>query len=757
MIDVLLDNTYKTEKDKGIIYLYLLNSILKDYNFKPYFYVELYEDAKEEDIEEVKKFLLRKDLLKFVEDMEIVKKRIIREEKDILKIIATHPQKVPKLRVIKEFEKVKEIYEHDIPFAKRYMIDNDIVPMIYFDFEKKRVVSDKLPELKMVAFDIEVVDNKIIMASFWDEKGGKVLTYKDFSHESVELVKDEKELILKIIEILKNYDLIFTYNGDYYDFPFLKERAKFYGLKVKLGRGGEEIKIKRGVETKVYIPGRVHIDLYPIAKRLLKLTKYTLEDVVYNLFNVEKLKIKNFVEYWEDKDNILVEYSLQDAKYTYLIGKYFLPLEVMFSRIINQVLFEVTRMSSSQMVEYLLMKRAYKLNYIVPNKPSEEEYKRRVAESYEGGYVKEPIKGIHENIVYLDFKSLYPSIIISYNISPDTLDCPCCKEESEKILGHWFCKRRIGLIPMTVKDLVRRRVEIKERLKKEKDKLLNYEQQSLKILANSVYGYLAYPRARFYNKVCAEIITFLGRKYIMETIKEAEVFGFTVLYADTDGIFLTIKGENKEAILKKAYNFLNHINSKLPEDMELEFEGFYSRGIFITKKKYALITEEGEIIIKGLEYVRRDWSGIAKRTQKEVLEALLKEGDIEKAKKIIKETIKKLRNLEVDKEELIIYTQITKDLNEYKSTAPHVELAKRLVREGKKIKPGDVLGYIIVKGAKQVSERAKLPEEVSLDEIDINYYIDNQILPPIIRIMESLGVSEKELKQEKQLTLDNFF
>ncbi|WP_457611948.1 DNA polymerase domain-containing protein [Methanocaldococcus sp.] len=1140
MINVLLDNTYKTEKERAVIYLYLLNTILKDKEFKPYFYVELYEDAKEEDIDKIKTFLLRKDLLKFVEDIKIVKKKILKKEKDILKIISIHPQKVPKLRKIKEFEEVKEIYEHDIPFAKRYMIDNNIVPLTYFDFDKKRVVDNKIPDLKMVAFDIETIDNKIIMASFFDERGGEVLTYKDFKHESVKLVRDEKDLILKIVEKLKDYDIIFTYNGDYFDFPFLKERAKFYGIKLKLGRDGEELKIKKGVESKAYIPGRVHVDLYPISKRLLRLTKYTLEDVVYNLFGIEKLKIKDFEMYWEEKDETLVEYSLQDAKYTYLIGKYFLPLEIMFSRIINQVLFEITRMSSSQMVEYLLMKKAYLLNYIVPNKPDEKEYKKRLAESYEGGYVKEPIRGIHENIVYLDFKSLYPTIIISYNISPDTLDCDCCKDESEKILNHWFCKKKIGLVPLTVKELVERRAKIKKKLKTEKNKLLDYEQQSLKILANSVYGYLAYPRARFYNKVCAEIITYLGRKYIIETIEEAEKFGFLVLYADsvtedteiivkinneikfikikdlfkkvdytigekeycilnsvyaltlddngklvwkrvpyvmrhktnkdvyrvwitnswyvdvtedhsligylntskkrntkkigdrfiriipnnigkevkslitinnsliddkpvnnvsikfwelvglligdgswggktnyylrlstgldkdeiikkvleplkevgvisnyyfenekgdvrilskklvkfmnkfkdennekiipefmfklskrkieaflrglfsadgtvivrrgnaeirftntneniignvrkllylvgisnsffkennpnkygekicktfsyhvniknklrfaerigfildrknkrlinlnnkwkstirgydfdivrvkkvekidyngyvydievedthrffangilvhnTDGVFLTIKGKDREYILKRAKEFVKYINNKLPGDMELEFEGFFKRGIFITKKKYALITENDEIIIKGLEFVRRDWSGIAKKTQREVLEALLKYGDIERAKKIIKEAIKRLREKKIKKEDLIIYTQLTKDIKEYKSTAPHVELAKRLIREGKKIKPGDVLEYIIVKGAKQISDRAKLPDEVDIEDVDINYYIDNQILPPVLRIMESLGVSEKELKQEKQLTLDKFF
>ncbi len=1645
-IEALIDNTYKTVDDKAIIYLYLINSILKDRDFKPYFYVELNKDKVDyEDIETIKDFLLKNDLLKFVEDFKVVKKKIFKKEKEILKIIATHPQKVPKLRKVKDCEIVKEIYEHDIPFAKRYLIDKDIIPMTYWDFENNKPVSREIPKLKAVSFDIEVYNrdtepdperDPILMASFWDENGGKVITYKEFDHPNIEVVENEKMLIKKIIETLKKYDIIYTYNGDNFDFPYLKGRSKLYNIKIELGRENEEVKIKRGgMEYRSYIPGRVHIDLYPISRRLLKLTKYTLEDVVYNLFGIKKLKIshKDIANYWINNDKTLIEYSLQDAKYTYKVGNYFFPLEVMFSRIVNQTPFEITRMTSGQMVEYLLMKNAFKENMIVPNKPDDEEYKRRLLTTYEGGYVKEPEKGIFEDIILMDFRSLYPSIIISYNISPDTLDCECCKDESEKILGHWFCKKREGLIPKTLRNLIERRINIKKKMKQlnkedEEYKLLDYEQQSLKILANSIlpdeyltiiendekckvvkigeyidrfikryrrkirvrgnsrilnlsniksitlktfsfnieskessinkvkalirhkysgkaykiklrsgrtikiteshslfkyengrivcvkgneikvgdlivvpkklksankeiyinipkglvdadeeeiknihiwkykdkeffikliktiecienkefdkvfidsltylnelnlitykkyskkhtkidkitikilnkkkfaiykkyvetllkygnfrkkyltisylkikdfilnlpdkefedceigaysekldailkldeklakflgvfvprgvlskivqddyiiyevavyksipehqekvleifrevfgsgsiskdkvrmekkivylllkyifkfgdkgkdtkkripeelflakesvirsfiegfiiakknkfkepltfmakdeeylyqlmllfnlvgiptrftpvknkgykltvippntrnylfdkdlmldkvksieefeyngyvydlsvkenenflvnniyahnshYGYLAYPRARFYSKECAEIVTYLGRKYIQQTIEEAEKFGFKVIYADsvsgnteiiirekgeikfvkikdlfkkveyklgdkeyctlqdvealtlddngklvwkkipyimrhlarkkmyrvwitnswyidvtedhsligylntkfikkvkkigerfieikpreigktvkslitlngtlikdsdfainigvkfweliglligegswrdytniakyylhlsagvdrdeivnkileplkkagvityyyvnrkgdvkilskklvkfmrvfkdendrkiipkflyklrrkyieaflrgffsadgsviikrgypevmltcineellksirkllwlvgishsifkdsgtysmyifiknkwlfakrigflierkqkklidhlkpnsrykstffdfdlvnvkkveeidyndyvydieveethrffangilvhnTDGFYAIWKEKiSKDELIKKALEFVEYINSKLPGTMELEFEGYFKRGIFVTKKKYALIDENGKITIKGLEYIRRDWSNIAKITQKKVLEALLVEGNIEKAKKIIQDVIKNLREGKIKKEDLIIYTQLTKDPREYKTTAPHVEIAKKLMREGKKIKVGDIIGYIIVKGSKSISERAKLPEEVDIDDVDVNYYIDNQILPPVLRIMEAVGVSKNELKKEgSQLTLDKF-
>jgi DNA polymerase I len=274
---------------------------------------------------------------------------------------------------------------------------------------------------------------------------------------------------------------------------------------------------------------------------------------------------------------------------------------------------------------------------------------------------------------------------------------------------------------------------------------------------NSAYGYLAFPRARWYSKECAEVVTYLGRKYIQQTIKEAEKFGFKVIYSDTDGFYAVWKEKiDKDELIKKVHEFLDMINSKLPENMELEFEGFYKRGIFITKKRYALIDENNKIIIKGLEFVRRDWANIAKKTQRAVLETLLIEGNVEKARKIIQNVIDDLKKGKVDKEDLIIYTQLTKDPKEYKTTAPHVEVAKRILKKGGRLRVGDVIGYIITSGEKSISERAKLPEEAK--DYDVEYYIENQILPPVLRIMEALGVSKEELKNfGKQITLDDFF
>ena len=131
----------------------------------------------------------------------------------------------------------------------------------------------------------------------------------------------------------------------------------------------------------------------------------------------------------------------------------------------------------------------------------------------------------------------------------------------------------------------------------------------------------------------------------------------------------------EEEIRGKVDDFLTEFNGSLPNTMELEFEGFYRRGFFVTKKRYAVI-EDGNIIAKGLELVRRDWAPIAKKTQENILLAILKEGNVKKAEKIIGKVLKEIKSGRIDRKELVIHTQITKKLDDYKQIGPQQENLK---------------------------------------------------------------------------------
>jgi DNA polymerase I len=212
-----------------------------------------------------------------------------------------------------------------------------------------------------------------------------------------------------------------------------------------------------------------------------------------------------------------------------------------------------------------------------------------------------------------------------------------------------------------------------------------------------------------------------------------------------------------EEIQEKALEFLSVINKELPIGMELEFEGFFQRGFFVTKKRYALIQDD-TIIVKGLEFVRRDWAPITKKTQEKVLKAILKDASPEKAAKIVESVINDLRNGNVKLEDLVIHTQLTKNPHEYTQMAPHVLAAKKSIKKGRDVKRGSIIRYIVVKGREPISKRAVPIEDAKLSNYDPNYYIENQVLPSVGRIMESLGYPQQDiLHKEKQSSLDTFF
>ncbi|MGZ7134289.1 MAG: DNA polymerase domain-containing protein [Methanobacterium sp.] len=212
-----------------------------------------------------------------------------------------------------------------------------------------------------------------------------------------------------------------------------------------------------------------------------------------------------------------------------------------------------------------------------------------------------------------------------------------------------------------------------------------------------------------------------------------------------------------EEIQNKAQEFLNVVNNELPDGMELEFEGFFQRGFFVTKKRYALIQDD-TIIVKGLESVRRDWAPITKKTQDKVLGAILKDASPEKAAKIVEGVIDDLRKGNVKLEDLVIHTQLTKNPHEYSQMAPHVLAAKKSIEKGRDVKRGSIIRYVIVKGKEPISKRAVPIEDVKLSNYDPNYYIENQVLPSLGRIIESLGYSQQDiLHKGKQSNLDAFF
>ncbi len=782
---LILDVDYVTEYERASIRLFIKSGenvfIVKDRNFQPYFYV-IPDKITPSLINRIKS-------IERVINVEIVERKILGRNVKVLKVYTKHPQDVPKVREeVKKVDGVKEIREYDILYHRRYLIDKGLIPMNYVEVigerrngyiyakDIRQLDEDLKENLKILAIDIEAYNPKgtpdfhhdpVIMIGLASNTGmRKVLTWKHIEADFVEYYKDELSMLKRFEEIIneEDFDIIVGYNSDNFDLLYIKKRADVLGLKLRLGRDGSEPEIRKRIDGyEVKLRGRVHVDLYPIIRRNLSLPSYTLEYVAKEILGINKREINKMKiwEIWDKGINLkeLAEYCLNDAEIALKLAEKFLPLYYELSRIVKQTLFDVTRATTSQLVEMLLIREAYDKKELCPNKPKEEEREEREEETYAGGYVKEPVKGLHENIVVYDFRALYPSIIITHNIDPSTVNVKDCSNyEIVPEVKHRICKERKGFIPDVLERLVKKRMEIKRKMKEIKDeslkKMLDIQQKALKILANSVYGYMGYANARWYKKECAESIAAYARYYIRKVIEMAErEFNFKVIYSDTDSLFILLNDKNK------AKEFLEYVNSKLPGEIKLELEGFYRRGLFITKKKYALATEDNKIIVKGLEFVRRDWAPIAKETQRKVLETLLLEGNIDKAIKIVREIINKLKNRSVKIEDLIIHTQLTKNIEEYeKRLEPHVVAAKKLLKRGIKVYPGQIIGYVITKGSKPISQRAEPAEFVSIEDYDIDYYVENQVLAAVERIFDVLGYSRGFIKHgASQTTLMRWF
>lgn len=210
-------------------------------------------------------------------------------------------------------------------------------------------------------------------------------------------------------------------------------------------------------------------------------------------------------------------------------------------------------------------------------------------------------------------------------------------------------------------------------------------------------------------------------------------------------------------IKEQVTELLSSINQNLPKSMELELEGFYNRGFFVSKKRYAVLDED-TIVVKGLELVRRDWAPVAKNTQQNILEAILIDASPDKAKKIVKDVIKRLKEGDVDINDLVIHTKLTKKTENYKQTSPHVVAAEKLMLHGQKVTSGTIIRYVITKGHEPISKRAQPIEYMEGKQYDPEYYIQNQVLPATLRILEALGYSEEQImSNEKQTSLDSFF
>ncbi len=786
----LLDVDYVTKNERAVIRLWCKNEdgifVVYDSSFKPYFYAFVEEGFSEKDILDVK--VERKGELISPESVEVVKAKYLGKEVEAFKIYAKHPQHVPKLREAISSMGL-EVREADIPFAYRYLIDRDLACMdgIKVEGEKtvrrltefkaeriERIEMEDFPELKVLAFDCEML-TRIGMPD--PEKDPIiVISVKCGDFEEIIHVGEgmsEKDVISRFLHLIRELDpdVIVGYNQDAFDWPYIKKRAEKYGIKLEIGRDLSSLVFKPGNPRRPKIAGRLDIDLYDIALRSIDVKIKKLENVAEYLgtkVEIADIEAKDIYRKWSSGDReAVLKYAKQDVLNTYYIAEELLPMQYELSKMIRIPPDDVARSGRGKQVEWLLMSEAHRAGEIAPN-PKEG------GETYEGAFVLDPVRGLHENVICLDFASMYPSIMIAFNISPDTLTKDCregCYIAPE--VGHAFKKEPDGFFRRILRMLIEKRRKIKKIMKKldrnsKEYKLLDVKQATLKVLTNSFYGYTGWGMARWYCRECAEATTAWGRHFIKTSVKIAEKEGYEVLYGDTDSIFV----KKDELDLKRLEREVKKLTGILKKNMpiQIEIEEYYKTIFFVEKKRYAGLTADGRIVVKGLEVRRGDWCELAKEVQRNVIEIILKERNVEKAVEFVRKTIENIKAGKYPLEYYVIYKSLTKKPSKYESMQAHVKAAMKAAKKGIVYTIGSKVGYVVLKGAGSVSDRAfpvdlitSFDGENVIDvdgnsyKLDKDYYVDKQVIPVVMRILERFGFSESEVKGKGQKTLDAFF
>lgn len=778
----LIDAEYITVDGKPVVRLWCKDDdgvfAALDPNFKPYFYViGLSEDEIENAVIRTRKEIIVPD------SCEKTKIKTLGREFETFKVYAKHPQHVPKLR--QYFSKIGgEVREADIPFAYRYLIDKDLACMDGITIEGKSVEGKvrsyeiehverdrrkDFPELKMMAFDCEML-SPFGMAD--PEKDPIIIISVKYNDEEEKILSGrERDILINFVKFIKKYDpdVIVGYNQDGFDWPYIKKRAERWKVPLEIGRDGSEISFRGG---RPKIMGRLNVDLYDIAVKIADIKIKKLENVAEFLgkrIEIADIEAKDIYKYWTSGNKQKVfDYARQDVVHTYLIAQELLPMHYELSKMIRLPLDDVSRIGRGKQVDWLLLSEAKKLGELAPNPPE-------IAESYEGAFVLEPARGLHENVVCLDFASMYPSIMIAFNISPDTLGCrDDCYVAPE--VGHRFRKQPDGFFKRILTMLIQKRREIKSEMKKydidsPEYRLLDIKQQTLKVLTNSFYGYMGWSSARWYCRECAEATTAWGRHFIKLSAKIASEFGFEVLYGDTDSIFIKKPGLSGKKLEIEIEKLIEKLSEELP--IQIEVDEYYDAIFFVEKKRYAGLSHNGRLIVKGLEVRRGDWCELAKIVQKNVIEIILKEKRPENAAEYVKKVITDIKSGNVKLGDLVIYKGLTKKPSKYEAVQAHVKAALKAREIGIIYPVGSKIGFVVVKGAGNIGDRAypiemiedfdgenlkiKTKSGYEVKRIDKEYYIEHQIIPSVLRILERFGYSESSLKGASQTKLDAFW
>lgn len=704
------------------------------------------------------------------------------------------------------------VKESDVSLTKRYMVDNDVplednLKYCFFDIE----TDDTNP-------GIEIGRDQILSWAICDNDGNVF-----FEKLEKRRNKDcEKELIKNLIKKILDYDVVVTWNGDQFDMPYLVSRIEKLNITTK-----NNLLLTKSIFWKNFI----HVDMMQQMIRLfgssmatIGLTGFSLNEVANFFINEEKVQHKeSIIDLFKYNPEKFEKYNKKDVILLQKLNEKLGAVELMIKECCWTGCF-LNRFYISELLDSYILREAHKQNIFMKSRPDWDNNENEDV-SIKGGFVMTPKPGLYDNMRVFDQRSLYPSIIVTFNVGAESL----VEELSEQGIlnfNNWLGERKLEDVEFIewyeflkkenktlnpknkyiqtannqyfrrdtksiIAGLLRKLLEERKVYKKlQKDSKINSpeyknykaSQETIKIMANSLYGIIADKRTRYFDPRIAEAITMTGQYIIRTNAAIALKKGVDTKYSDTDSMFLVIEKDDEtlkmvDYLNEKLITYLNKTYKFTENIIFLQYEKKFRKFAMIEKKRYAghLVYLDGketdQILIKGLETVRKTTIEFARRSIHECLDLILKQDKDEHFMfqwvKALKETV---ATKNIAPEDLTITTKVSKPIADYKTKGPHVRLAEKLIQDNKMLEVktglknwGTKIEYIVIDGSSK--NEAILAEDFD-GRWDRNYYWDVQIFSPIYRIFSAIfpdtnwkqfdiGTCEKEerkrIREEKKI------
>jgi DNA polymerase I len=639
-----------------------------------------------------------------------------------------------------------KVYNADVGPAQAYLYERDLFPLARVKAQDSggRLKWTLLDDVESTNYDTSFL--KVMRLKLRSETENKLQRFTEpitgFSLETPggngEKVPkvSESETILSIIEEIarEDPDILLTGNGDCFMLPYLGFRARENGLSNRLILGRE---------PRPYSPPRSDGKSYFSYGRIL--------------YKAASSRLYGRVHIDEANTFVYSDCGLQGL------------FEV--SRTCRIPLHDAARGSIGKCMSSLQFYHAQKKGILVPWRASRPEHFKDAYDlvvADRGGFIFEPRAGLHENVGEVDFNSLYPNIMLKYNLSGETVLCGCCSTSESRIrvpeLDFHVCAKRQGIVPKTLEILLRKRAAYK-RLKKESDGALkevyDTRQGALKWILVCSFGYQGFRNAKFgridsHIAVCA-----FARKVLLDATRIAERNGFTILHGIVDSLWL-----QKEGTTESDYERLC-AEIERETGFKISFEGIYRWVAFLKSRmdgvtpvlnRYYGVFRSGEAKYRGIEARRRDTPLIVTMCQLEIIELLSKAPDLAGARTLMPEALgvftayaRRIRSGEVPREALLIQKQLSKEARQYTHRIPQAVAAQLLSAAGVELSAGQNLRYLIVNGkAKTAVPEELLSERVPYDPVAYIILLTRSVAT----LLEPFDYTEADLQQNLRASMN---